>query len=108
MRFERTLAHVYGVSGDVDKARTIIARLEARRSSERVSPVALALAYIGVKDHERALTLLEKAVDEHDISLVTSAAVVSDRKYDPLRSNPRYDRILSRMNLLEWARRRQR
>lgn len=105
---EGLLAHVYGVSGQREKARAIIAKLELRQSSERVSPVALALAWLGLKDNDRALTLLETAVDQHDISLVTSASVVSDPVFDPLRSSPRFERILTRMNLLEWAQKRER
>jgi hypothetical protein len=43
-------------------------------------------------------------VKEHDISLVTVWAFVADKVWDPLRSSPRFDALLEKMNLLEYSR----
>lgn len=98
------LAYGYGVIGRENEAKAIIANLEARQRANRKSGVALAIAYLGLKDKENAFKSLEKAVDDHEISLLTSSSLVPDQIWDPLRSDPRFDRILARMNLLQYKR----
>jgi serine/threonine-protein kinase len=98
------LAYAYGRNHQPDKARPIIARLEDRQRTRGNAGVALAVAYLGLGDNEKALTALEQAVKEHDISLLTGWAFVADRVWDPLRSSPRFDALLEKMNLLEYSR----
>ena len=98
------LAHAYGRVGEIEKANAIIAQLEQRQRSNGKSGVALAAAYLGLRQNDKALAALEDAVNEHDISLVTSSSLVPDKLWDPLRQDPRFDSILRRMNLLDYDR----
>jgi TolB-like protein/Tfp pilus assembly protein PilF len=97
------LAYVYGKTGQREKATAILHALQERARREKVSPTALAPAYVSLGDNDNALSALERAVDAHDIALLTGATLVADRIYDPLRGDPRFERILSRMHLAQYA-----
>jgi serine/threonine-protein kinase len=97
------LAYAYGLNRQTEKARAIITDLEARQKQRGGSGVALAAAYLGIGDRERAISSLQEAVKEHDISLMTSASPVADKLWDPLRADPRFQQILREMNLLPYA-----
>ena len=96
------LANAYARTGRMDDARRIISELEQRQKSQGKTGAALASAYLGTQEYDKALSSLEAAVNEHDITLLTSISPIADRLFDPLRSNPRFDRILERMNLMEY------
>jgi len=98
------LAYAYGVNRQPEKARPIIAQLEQRQKDRGNTGVALAAAYLGTREYDKALTAIEQSVREHDISLLTGWQFVADKVWDPLRSNPRFDAILANMNLLEYSR----
>jgi uncharacterized protein YfaT (DUF1175 family) len=57
---------------------------------------------MAVGDYEAALTALERAIEQRDIGL-SQLSMVMDPKWDPLRSNPRFTRILEQMNLAGYA-----
>jgi eukaryotic-like serine/threonine-protein kinase len=99
------LAYVYGKTGQRAKATAILRALEQRSAREKVSPMAFVLAHIGLGENDAALSELERAVQAHDIALVTAGALLSDRIYDPLRSDPRFERILELMHLSQFERR---
>jgi serine/threonine-protein kinase len=98
------LAYGYGLAGQKEKAARIIAELEARQKKAGRSGVALAAAYLGIGDRARALSSLEAAVNEHDVSLLTTASLIPDQTWDPIRTDPRFEAILARMNLQDYAR----
>ena len=98
------LAYIYGKTGRRAQAAAILGALEQRSTREKVSPVALVLAHIGLGETDAALAELERAVDAHDIALVTAGALLVDKIYDPLRSDPRFERILERMHLSQFER----
>ena len=98
------LAHAYGLVGENEKANAIISELEQRQRNSGKSGVALAAAYLGMRQYDKALSALQDAVNEHDISLLTSSSLVPDKMWDPLRKDPRFDSVLARMNLLEYDR----
>jgi eukaryotic-like serine/threonine-protein kinase len=98
------LAHAYGRVGETEKANAIIRELEQRQRTNGKSGVALAAAYLGIREHDKALSALQDAVNEHDISLLTSSSLVPDRMWDPIRNDPRFQSVLGRMNLLEYDR----
>jgi serine/threonine protein kinase/tetratricopeptide (TPR) repeat protein len=98
------LAYIYGKTGRRARAEAILAALEQRSKSEKVSPVALVYAHIGLGQTDAALAELERAVEAHDIALVSTGTILLDRIYDPLRSDPRFERILERMHLSQFQR----
>jgi serine/threonine-protein kinase len=97
------LAYVYGSSGDKVRARAILDELRQRAKSEKVSAYAFAMAEMGIGATEAALGALERAVDEHDIGLA-SEFVFAEKVWNPVRANPRFARILERLNLAEYSR----
>jgi hypothetical protein len=64
--------------------------------SRYVSPVSVAIGYIGIGDLDRALAWLEKGCLERDFSL---SALKVDPIYDPIRADPRFQSLLHRLNL---------
>ncbi|MFN2602567.1 MAG: protein kinase [Gemmatimonadaceae bacterium] len=99
------LAYVYGKTGRSARAAAILVTLEDRSKREKVSPLALVFAHIALGETDAAFAELERAVDAHDIALVSTGTVLLDRIYDPLRSDPRFERILERMHLSQFKRR---
>jgi TolB-like protein/DNA-binding winged helix-turn-helix (wHTH) protein len=90
------LAYFTGRSGQSAESRRALARLQRLDREHQVDPLVFAVAYIGVADKERAFIWLEKSYAEHSISLT---AVKVDPLFDPLRSDPRFESLLQRMNL---------
>ena len=99
------LAHALARSGNEARARAIVGRLTSPRPGDNVPRAALAIAYLGLAEQENALSALEQAVAERDISLVTTASLIPDPIFNPLRANPRFTALLERMNLSAYARR---
>ncbi len=58
---------------------------------------------MGIGDTDAALTSLERAADEHDIGL-TAGFWVDEKMWDPIRGNPRFWRLLERLNLAQYFR----
>ncbi|MEO7682818.1 MAG: tetratricopeptide repeat protein, partial [Gemmatimonadaceae bacterium] len=98
------LAYAYGMAGQKDRARTIVAELERRVRTEPRSTFALAIAELGIGEHDAALTALERAVALRDVGL-TQFSILMDPKWQGLHGNPRWRRILQQMNLTEYAER---
>ncbi|MEJ2084320.1 MAG: protein kinase [Acidobacteriota bacterium] len=76
--------------------REVAERLEALSEETYVKPheIAIAWAYAGEKD--RTLTWLERMVEEHDPLAVY---LVRYPLWDPVRSDPRFHRLVEQMNL---------
>jgi hypothetical protein len=90
------LASAYARAGrKADALRLLEWGVETSNQSH-VSPVSIALVYIGLGDHVRAHDWLEKGYEERDYSLVTLKA---DPAYGPLRTNPKFVALLRRVNL---------
>ncbi len=90
------LARVFLLKGDHKKADEIVRELEHRRSERFVPLNNLAAIYSGLGDKDKALDLLEKSLDERAIHRIN---VKTDPLFDNLRSEPRFNEILRRMNL---------
>jgi serine/threonine protein kinase/Flp pilus assembly protein TadD len=90
------LAHVYARAGRRNEALKLLQELEALSRRELVSPVYFARIYVGLGDRERALAWLQKAYDEHSDHVL---AIGVDPAYDPLRSDPRFVKMLRGIGL---------
>jgi TolB-like protein/tetratricopeptide (TPR) repeat protein len=95
-RYVGDLGYAYGIGGQRDKALRLLSDLDGRSRTEYVTPTVRALIYLGLGQKEQALSWLEKAVAERDWRL---RQLKFDRRWDPLRSEPRFARILKQVNL---------
>jgi serine/threonine-protein kinase len=90
------LAHIYARAGRRNEALKLLRELESLSKRERVSPVYIARIYSGLGDRERALAWLQKSYDEHSDHVL---AIGADPAYDPLRSDPRFIKMLRGIGL---------
>jgi len=89
------LAWVYGLAGRKHDAQKLIDELNEVARHRYVAPALFMNAYLGLGDKDAALTWMERGIEEHDPGLIGS------RVYpilDPLRSEPRFQAALRRMN----------
>ncbi|MBD0370222.1 MAG: protein kinase [Pyrinomonadaceae bacterium] len=87
------LAAAHACAGLVDEARDTLKRLDEMSRTRYVSPYCLALVYCCLNEHERALALIEEAVNIGD---AWTCWLPTDPQLDPLRSDPRFDELMRR------------
>lgn len=80
----------FAALGDFWKWR--LASLAARNRQQEISPAYFAMAHLGLGDRSLALELLQQACDRH--FCVQLPLVVHDPRMDPLRGDPRFERLL--------------
>src|SRR5207302_4278926 len=86
------VAYMYAISGVRQEALNMLTRLE--RSD--ASPVDLALVNVGLGRKEEAIAWLQKALLNPDDGWL---GLQADRRFDPIRSDPRFQDFLRRMKL---------
>jgi len=96
------LCHAYGVAGRTDDARKLLQQIEARAEKERRSWVPRAICHLGLGDRSVALDEMEAAVRDHEIAVFIAYSPLLDRTWDPVRGDPRWDRILRAVNLGDY------
>lgn len=74
----------------------VLAELSSKRTHEHVPELVLATVHAGLGDLDRAFESLEKCYAERDVRLFWLPV---DRRFDPLRCDPRYDDLVRRMGL---------
>jgi len=89
------LAGVKAQSGEKTEARALLQEVKGMATKQYVPPTWFVPAYLGLGDHNRALDVLEKAYEERDSYLLWLTSPLMD----PLRTNPRFQSLLTRMNL---------
>lgn len=91
------LAYGYAAAGNVAVAQQALKDMLDHPGPRETSvqEVASALIYIGLGDRDHAFDSLQKAVNQHD----TQIHLLEDPLYDPLRSDPRFEKLLSQMRL---------
>jgi tetratricopeptide (TPR) repeat protein len=97
-RYDEALAELEAVGrsdSQRDAARGVLAQLEDRAGQD-VSPVALASVHVALGDKDAAFLWLDKAYTERDTGLSTLKVAPH---WDPLRSDPRFARLLKRLHL---------
>ena len=99
------LCHAYGVAGRREDAEKLLKEIEVRAGKARVSSVTLAICQLGLGNRSAALDAMEAAVRNHEIAVFTAYSPLLDRTWDPLRGDPRWDKILRSANLADymWA-----
>jgi TolB-like protein/DNA-binding winged helix-turn-helix (wHTH) protein len=90
------LAHAYAEAGRRDEAEKILARLMQKSKTARVSPYVIGTIYAGLHDNDRAFAFLEKAYQEKSPDILWG--LKADVRLDNLRSDPRFQDLLGRMN----------
>jgi DNA-binding winged helix-turn-helix (wHTH) protein/tetratricopeptide (TPR) repeat protein len=89
-----SVAHTYALMGRHAEARGVLEELLARSRHGLVPPQDLSIIYSGLGEREEALRWLEKAYEERYSLLVF---LELDPRFDSLRSDPRFARILRRL-----------
>jgi len=90
-----SLAWVYGLAGRKHDAQRLIDELNEIARHRYVRPALFVSAYLGIGDKDTALTWMERGIDEQDQELVSPKV---DPSLDPLRSEPRFQALMRRMN----------
>jgi TolB-like protein/DNA-binding winged helix-turn-helix (wHTH) protein len=90
------LAWGYARCGRADEARLLLSQALEAKGPGYLEPKEVAQVFVALGDHERALTWLERAVEER-APYVAMMAV--EPALDPLRSDPRFVRLLKRLGL---------
>ncbi len=85
----------YALAGRENEARALLSQLMERREREFVPAIAIVYVNLGLGEHDEALKWLEAAYEERDVSLIWLKELWI---YDPLRSDPRFQSILERMD----------
>jgi tetratricopeptide (TPR) repeat protein len=96
-----SLAHAYGIAGKKKEAQEILEKLLEEKLLEKskriyVSAYDIAAVYIGLGEKDQTFEWLSKALEERSGFLVY---IKCDRRFDGLRSDPRYEALLKRVGL---------
>ena len=81
-------------SGKQNEAREIIEQLRSISKEFYVPAYSFAMIHNGLGENEEALKYLEKSVDEREVQITF---VKIDKRWDDLRSDPRFQRLLQRV-----------
>ena len=90
------LGHAYGLAGKETEARAVLDKLLKLDERWYVPPVQIAYVYVGLRDHENALRMLERAREEKSWELIF---LREEPWFDPLRQDPRFREIQSSLRL---------
>jgi TolB-like protein len=90
------LAHAVAVGGDCPRAIAILRELDALGAKRYISPYHRAIGWAGVGDLDAAFSLLSRAYDDRDPSLMH---VANEPRFDALRADARYARFRDCLNL---------
>ncbi len=93
---EASLAHVLAVSGKRQQAEVVLAEMERQARQGYVPAYDLAVLHLGLGDRNGALELLQKAAAERSGFLVY---INWDPRFDIVRSDPRFTKILQEVGL---------
>lgn len=89
------LGYCYGQGGKTAEAEQLLSRLEDLSKTTYIPALSSAMTHIGMGDHQRALACLERAYEERYCALVWLS---QEPIHDPLRSAPRFQALLMKMN----------
>jgi CBS domain-containing protein len=90
------LGYAWALAGDSAKARGLLAELKSLAAQRYIPPNSFAVVHLGLGEHDETFTWLEKAYVDRDVRL---SFLRVDRKWAPLRSDPRFVALLKRVGL---------
>lgn len=85
------LGYAYGLMGKEKEARVVLADLHTMAAERYVPSYSFAIVHLGLGERDEAFEWLEKGAKDHDYWL---AFVLIDPDLDPLRKDPRFDRLV--------------
>ncbi len=90
------LAHAYAVAGKRVEAKQTLERIKEQSKRTYIPPDAIALVHVALNEKDKAFALLEEAYAQHNVLFYWLKA---DTRFDPLRSDPRFQNLLRRLGL---------
>ncbi|MEE8558590.1 MAG: tetratricopeptide repeat protein, partial [Myxococcota bacterium] len=94
------LGYCYAKTGRTEDARAVLGWLDQRSAAAYVSPMSRAGLHVGLGDQAETFRWLERAFETRDFNL---SYLLLDPRYDPLRSDGRYQSLIRRMGLPQAA-----
>jgi serine/threonine-protein kinase len=91
-----SLGAAYASAGKVGEAQKYVKELQELAEKAYVPCFAFAVIYLGLGEIDKAFDYFERAIEERDAMAISGTAHPS---LDPLRSHPRYQALLRKMNL---------
>lgn len=88
--------YIYGRTGRPDEARQMLDRLTGGRGQSPVVDMQRAVVHLGLGEHDRALDLLERGLEEPTWHM---RLLKVEPFHDPIRHEPRFQAILRRVGL---------
>ena len=85
--------YILGRTGRREEARQALTTLELLSQKRFVPPLAMALVHAGLGERDSVFAWLDRAFEVHDAHLMY---LTVDPKWDPFRSDPRFDALLQR------------
>jgi TolB-like protein/DNA-binding winged helix-turn-helix (wHTH) protein/Tfp pilus assembly protein PilF len=95
---EGYLGMAYALAGQRSQAMQVLNELTQHSDRSYVSPLSMALIYVGLNEKEIAIDWLEKGVEAQDGDLVLLKVYPL---WDPLRSEPKFQNLLARLHFPE-------
>jgi tetratricopeptide (TPR) repeat protein len=89
------LGHAYASAGREKEARKILAQLCEQSKKHDIQPLYFALIYLGLNEREQMWESLENSFQEHSVLL--PAWLNTDRRFQILRGEPRFNDLLRRI-----------
>jgi len=91
-----SLAHAYAITGKKKEGQEILKRLLEISGRAYVPAYDIAVVYMGLGEVDQTLEWLNRAFEERSGFLIY---IKCDRRFDGLRSDPRYEALLKRIGL---------
>ncbi len=90
------LGYMHAVVGRQDRAREILSSIDSVNLGN-ANAAAIARIHLGLGNIDQALSWLERAVDQRDTFFGSES--MASHLFDPLRTDPRFERLARRVNL---------